>query len=335
MNPIIQVKLSNIKYNYSYLKEHIKKNIIAVIKDNAYGHGLIQVGKLLSSLNVSMLAVSSLQEAILLRKSLIFSPILMLGRTDNFNVLYSYKITSSITSLSHLKELIKSNLPLSVHLEINSGMNRLGIDLDEVETALELIKHSKLQLKGLYTHFCSSNYQNQRDNFLKILPLFNDFKRLTIHAQASNYINENMDEFNAVRIGLSLYGYSPYFDVKPSLVLKVPVIRCQKIKKDTPVGYDRIESTKEDGYIITIPFGYSLGLSRLNTIEIKYKNDILVQIGKTCMDMMMLFSKNQIETGTYINILDELNTKHLLEINNETIYYALSSLSYNIIKEYI
>ena len=74
MNPLILIKLSNIKYNYSLLKEKIQKNIIAVIKDNAYGHGLIQVGKLLSSLNVSMLATSSLQEAILLRKNLIFSP---------------------------------------------------------------------------------------------------------------------------------------------------------------------------------------------------------------------------------------------------------------------
>ena len=335
MNPLIQINLSNIKYNYSLLKEKIQKNIIAVIKDNAYGHGLIQVGKLLSSLNVSMLATSSLQEAILLRKNLIFSPILLLGRTNNFNVLYSYKITSSVTSLSHLKELIKSNLPLSVHLEINSGMNRLGIDLDEVETALDLIKHSKLQLKGIYTHFCSAEYQAQKEKFLNILPLFNEFKRLMIHAQASNYINDDINEFNAIRIGLSLYGYSPYFNLKPALILKVPVIRCQKILKDTPIGYDYIESTKKDGYIITIPWGYSLGLSRLNKIQIKYRDHTLIQIGRTCMDMMMLFSEFPINDGTYINILDDINTKELLQINNETIYYALSSLSYNIIREYI
>lgn len=335
MEPIIQINLNAIKHNYHKIRETTQKNIIAVIKDNAYGHGLIQIGKLLSSLGVSMLAVSSLQEAMLLRKNMIFSPILLLRRTDNYNVLYSYKITSSIISLAHLKKLIQSNLPLSVHLEINTGMNRLGIELEEIDEALEMIKHSKLQLRGIYTHFCGSNFQTQKEKFLKILPLFDNFKKLIIHAQSSNYINENINEFNAIRIGMALYGYSPYYDLKPSMSLKIPVIRCSHISKDEPVGYDHTEKTKEEGYIITIPWGYSNGLSKFISFEVKHKNIILKRIGKTCMDMMMLFSKSPLNEGEYLNIFSDENLKHLLQINNETIYYAISSLSSTIKREYI
>lgn len=330
MESYIEITTKNIIDNYKAIKEYCQKPVIAVIKDNAYGHSLIQIGKTLANNNAFMLAVSSINEAISLRKNMIFTPILLLGRCDDSRTIYSLKITQGISSLDQLKTLIKDNIPISIHLEIETGMHRLGLTEDETEEALFLIKNSHLKLKGVYTHFCSEDNNLQKEKFESIIKKYFLNQKLLIHAQASNFINNHLSYCNAVRVGLALYGYSKHLFVKPSLKLICPIIRCQPIKKDELVGYDFIEKTLSDGYILTIPFGYSSGLSRFKTLCFTLNNKIYYQIGKSCMDMMMFFSEEKIESGTLIEIISENNTQILLSLNDDNIYYALSSLSPNI-----
>ena len=127
MQTYIKINLSNIIDNYKKIQEFTNKQIIAIIKDNAYGHGLIQVGKMLSSIN-SFLAVSNIEEAITLRKNMVFSPILLLGREDDAKIIFSLKIHQGVSSLEQLKILAKQEIPISIHLEIETGMFRLGIE---------------------------------------------------------------------------------------------------------------------------------------------------------------------------------------------------------------
>lgn len=333
MESYIKVNLKQIIDNYKLIYFQYKKRIIAVIKDNAYGHGLIQVAKALSTTNCYMLAVSSINEAILLRKNLIFLPIFLFGRCDDYKLIYSLKLTAGITSIEQLKNLAKSELPISIHLKIETGMNRLGIEINQIEEALNIIKKSKLNLKGIYTHFCSSNYQNQLDIFKESLSYFDNIDKLLIHAQASSYLNIEIPFCNTLRIGLALYGYSNHINVKPVLELYSPIIRIKKINIDEFVGYDYIEKTPNNGYIITIPFGYSHGLSRLKKLSFTYNNNTIYQIGKPCMDMMMLYSEDKIDL-TEIPLINEENVLKLLTLNNESIYYILSSLSPSIKRIY-
>lgn len=332
MQTYIKINLSNIIDNYKKIQEFTNKQIIAIIKDNAYGHGLIQVGKILSSIN-SFLAVSNIEEAITLRKNMVFSPILLLGREDDAKIIFFLKIHQGVSSLEQLKILAKQEIPISIHLEIETGMFRLGIEEKDIDEAINIIKQSKLRLKGIYTHFCSSDNSLQIEIFKKVLLKFSSFNKLLIHTQASNYINQDLSFCNAIRVGLALYGYSPYLKLKPALKLISPIIRIIPIKANQKIGYDYLESTNEDGFIITIPFGYSLGLSRLKKICFTYQDKTYYQIGKSCMDMMMFFSNENIPIKE-IEIISNENTTKLLENNNEIIYYALSSLSSSIKRIY-
>ncbi len=326
MEPIITIELKNIIWNFQTIKNICNKNVIAVIKDNAYGHGLIKIAQTLSKLNPLMLCVSSLSEAITLRKNMIFTPILLLGAECEASLLYSFKITPSISSLKQLKTLSQSNLPIPFHLEIETGMNRLGISLDQLDEVKEILKKSKLKMKGIFTHFCSQDYMKQAELFQQALKSFSQ-EKLIIHCQATSTFNNNFDFTNCIRVGLALYGYSPYVDLKPALKFKVPVLRCNKIKKGEAVGYDFVESPVEDGYIITLPLGYSSCLSRLKKLCFIHQDEIIYQCGKACMDLTMFFSKHPIEENTIIELFSLDNIKQLTSLNNETIYYLLSSLN--------
>lgn len=327
MDSYIEINIKNILFNYRTIKEHYNKNVIAIIKDNAYGHGLIKVGSELSKNNVYMLGVSTLNEAISLRKNMIFSPILLLGRYEDAKTLFSFKITPGVSSLSQLKLLAKDNISIPIHIEIETGMNRLGLSLDELDNAIVILRNSKLKLKGLYTHLCGDIFNEQIKTFKTALEKFNSFSNLTIHIQSSNYIDYDIPFVNTLRVGLAIYGYSDKLNLKPALNYYVPVWRCKEILKDSFIGYDQVDKTKEDGYIITLPIGYATSFSRLKTIKLTYNNIVLSQIGKPCMDMTMFFSKEPIKEGTYINILSNDNIKLLLNDNDESIYYILSSLS--------
>ena len=327
MNSYIEVNLKNIIFNYQTIKQTYNKNIIAIIKDNAYGHGLIKVGLELSKNNVYMLGVSTFEEAVSLRKNLIFSPILLLGRCDDAKNLFSFKITPGVSSLSQLKSLAKDNISIPIHIEIETGMNRLGLKLDELDEAINIIKNSKLKLKGLYTHLCGDIYEKQLEIFKVGLEKFSCFQNLIIHIQSSNYMDLNIPYTTAFRIGLALYGYSNKLNLKPALKYYVPIWKCKPILKNEFVGYDQIGITNDDGYILTIPLGYATSLSRVRHIELIHNDTTISQIGKNCMDMTMFYSKNPLKEGTYINILSKENIALLTNNNQETIYYLLSSLS--------
>lgn len=334
MEPFVTIETKNIIENYNSIKNYTKKGIIAVIKDNAYGHGLIRIGHILSKLNPLMLCVSTLNDAINLRKNMIFTPILLLGRCDDAQLLYSFKITPSLVCLEQVHNLIKSNLPLSCHIEIETGMHRLGISCEEINDVINMLNNSKMKIKGVYTHFCSNNYQKQLEIFKSSLTNFSQ-QKLLIHCQASSYINASLDFVNCVRIGLALYGYSSYLkNLKPALNLFIPIVRCQKINKGTPIGYDYIEETPDDGYIITIPWGYSHGLSRLKKLCFDFNGETIFQCGKSCMDLTMFFSKKEIKEGTLIEFFSTHNINNLTIKNDDSVYYLLSSINPSIRRIY-
>lgn len=328
MRAYIEIDSKKLQDNYKKIKEYVKKDIIAVIKDNAYGHGLIEIALLLAKLSTKYLAVATLQEAILIRKNLIFTPILLLGREDNFNLIYSYKLTVTITCLEHLTILSKSKYPIMCHLLIDTGMMRDGIMPDEVNEALGIIKNSRLLLKGIFTHFSSTNnFKKQYSLFEEILKLFPD-KSLIIHSQSTSTINEDCPKCNAVRIGLALYGYgNANLKLEPILSLKSPILRIQKVKANTSIGYEESEYTKQNGFILTIPYGYGDGVICHNKNLGYIDNFYIPQIGRICMDHTMMFSPRPIKEKTIELIGEHLPLLDLAEILQTIPYEILAHLS--------
>ncbi len=335
MRALAKINLDNLKKNYLTIKKKTKKEIIAVLKDNAYGHDLIHSAQVLSSLGVRMIAVATFEEAVTLRKNLIFTPILLFERCSSYRLLSSYRITSSIQSLEHLKELAASNFPLSIHLEIDTGFHRFGIQEEELDNALNLIAHSALVLKGVYTHFGDeSSYEEQNQIFHRVLDKIPFRSRILIHSASSRFLEKEDSYTNTVRPGISLYGFHTSLKLLPVLSLYARVLRCSPIKKGEWVSYDK-EICEEDGYILTLGIGYGDGWKRsYNTIA--YADKYYTQIGVTNMDSLMLFAKNPLPPLTSVELLgSHLTLKDLLEIYDVTPYEFYSSLSYRITKEYL
>ena len=259
MRALIKINLKEIKNNYLEIKNKTNKNIIAVLKDNAYGHDLIHVAKSLSLLNVNMIALATFEEAISLRKKLIFTPILLFERCSYFRILSTYKITIAIQSLNHLKEVISSQYPLTIHLEIETGFNRLGIQVNEIEEALKLISNSKLKLTGIYTHIASEFTKKEQIKIFKSalekIPFYN---KLFIHIRSSSYINEDIDFENTIRMGLALYTLNN----NQIMSIYAPVLRCKEVHVGELISYNN-EVVKEDGYILTIGIGYGDGWKKI------------------------------------------------------------------------
>lgn len=331
MRALIKINLKNLKSNFLEIKNKTNKNIIAVLKDNAYGHDLIHVAKLLSMLNVNMIALATFEEAISLRKNLIFTPILLFERCSYYRILSSYKITIAIQSLNHLKEVISSQYPLSIHLEIETGFNRFGILENEIEEALKLISNSKLKLTGIYTHIASPFSKNDQIKIFKsVLEKIPFLSKLAIHIRSSSYIDDNIEFENTIRVGLALYTLNN----NQVMSINAPVLRCKKVNAGDIVSYNN-EVIKEDGYVLTLGIGYGDGWKKDYQTLAYYKGNYLHQIGVTNMDALMLFSKTKIEENQYIELLgDHIKINDLLSIYNVSSYEFFSLLSSRIKKEF-
>ncbi len=325
MRGYIEISKNQLIENYKSIKDRVKKDIICVVKSNAYGHGLMEIVKILAPLSPKMFAVSSLEECMLIRKGLIFIPILLLGKCDNFTYAYNFRITLSVISIEYLKLLKKSNLPIFIHLLIDTGMNRDGIRIDEVDEALEIINKSKLILKGVFTHFTSdNNYEKQNELFSKCLAKIPN-NSLIIHSQATSTFLKDNNFTNAIRIGLALYGLVEGLDLsKPVLTLKSLAINEIKINALEKVSYNQ-EPVNKDGYIYTIPLGYGDGLIRNHKNIVEVNGTILHQVGITCMDHFMVYSESQINMNNIFIIIGQHQTINDIANKNATIPYEVAA----------
>ena len=216
-----------VEINTKILKENVKcilnkynnyKYYIGVIKGNAYGHGL-DIAKYIVESGINYLAVSTLEEALYVRK-LVETPILCLQPIDisELEIASKENITITLSSYDYYKELIKTNLKLKVHLKLDTGMNRLGINNKKQITEIynNLINNNNIQLEGLYTHLgtvgiIDKNWDNQVESFLNLTSDIDLNKIDIIHIYSSNslVIHPKLEFANGVRIGILMYGICP------------------------------------------------------------------------------------------------------------------------------
>ena len=335
MRSYIEINLHQLEKNYYTILNKVNKKIIAVIKSNAYGHGLIPICQKLKQLGVNEFIVATLEEAITLRKKFSDIEIILLEPSSSFNELIKYQITLSNGSISYLKKVVKSNYPFSFHLKLETGLNRLGIEEKELIYCKKILAHSKLKLEGIYTHISSKNsHQKQVNLFYSLIKRFKNYQNLKIHINSSNYLVK--DDFSThYRVGLGLYGLINDSSLHPIMSLKAPVYRTKKIKKGDYVGYHDHLSEK-NGYLLTIPLGYADGWVASRKTLARYKNVDLEQIGETCMDLLMLYSPIEIKEGEIIELIsDSITFFELSKHYNESIYHLPTLLSYRIERKYI
>ena len=262
-----------------------KDKIALVLKDNAYGHGLVEMAALAKEYGITKAVVQLNTEALLIEE--FFEYILVLADTPNT---MSTKIRYTINSLTMIEKLPKGTL---VELKVNTGMNRNGIEVNELQLAFEMIKTQGLELQGVFTHHACADELTLM--YKRQCGLFDEVKKnspsgLRFHScnSAALFRNANFDE-DMARVGMAAYGCMELpveiseVAFKPVLSLSAQKISSRNVKRGESVGYGASFIAKEDVVVSSYNFGYGDGF--LRTLSNSYQTPTGVQIaGKISMD---------------------------------------------------
>lgn len=258
----IEVSQQTLLNNVESIRRKLAPNtkIMAMVKANAYGHDLDLIAPFFSP-RVDFFGVNTFTEAKTIRILKIDTPILITAPVVHSDIAAALKqnFSLSVYSIAYLKQL--QNLPAKIHLKINTGMNRLGIDPTEFEEALAIIQKSKLKLEGLYTHFHSADNRNtytphQFDIFNAIVKkVKTSYPKIIAHcANSGAILNYPETHLDMVRPGISLY--------RNALSWKASIVQSRKLKPHDIVGYSATFIAKTFLYESILPVGYSDGLDR-------------------------------------------------------------------------
>lgn len=289
---IAQINLDNLAHNCRVLRAKCRPGtkICAVLKANAYGHGLSVVAPTLQAAGVDHAAVATLSEALELRSIRWSGPILMLGnvlavadqreRQERLRALIKYDLTLTITDVETLRILARLNPqgPINVHVKVDTGMGRMGAMPDDVGRLLDLVVAAPhLRLVGLYSHFATADFEerelvdHQLRTFHEILARYGDrLPPRSIRHLANSAATLTLPEahFDMVRPGLAMYGIPPAewlgrdIDLRPILRLVSHLTAVKTLPPGHCVGYGRTFTTQRPTRLGIVPIGYFDGYLR-------------------------------------------------------------------------
>lgn len=319
-NTYLEVNLSDIEENIKRIINSYNqyKYYFGVVKANCYGinNERNDVVKTIIDAGCNYLAVATLEEGIEIRKDIKDIPILVLGHITPHFIGEAIKnnITITLHSLEYLEEILSYDIKdLKMHIKINTGMNRLGIDSEnEIQEVIKLCKENNLNVEGIYTHIYNANneedYLKQIENFEKITKNINLDEIPIIHISASDaLVNYKKPEYvNGCRLGIIMYGFNDRLGLRCPIKLCSEIVQIHKVKKGDTVGYNGAFKADEDTSIAVIPIGYADGIIRKNTGREVYINNRKYKIvGNICMDMLFIQVDDNVKVGDKVYLLKD------------------------------
>jgi alanine racemase len=344
---------NNLKNLMNYYRDY--NYFFAVVKANGYSHGDIEIAQEALKNGINYLAVSSLEEALNIRKELPNINILCLDpiSIEQIDIAKNNNIIITIHDLDYLKELVRQNTSnLKIHIKIDTGMNRLGIkDNNSFKEAIAIIINNKyLEIEGLYTHMANADssdnryYEYQINNFYTITKDISlDMFKIIHIGNSATLLNHNKPDFvNGIRLGIAMYGLNPLerkLDIvlQPAFSLKSEIIQVKSIKKNERVGYSLNYKAENDELIGIIPIGYADGIIRKNTGRfVSINNKKYPIIGNICMDMLIVKIDDTIKVNDIVTIIGEDITIDYIANYLDTICYeVICSISDRVPRIYI
>ena len=361
----IDVNLDALKHNYEIIKNTVTPGcrIIAVVKADAYGHGVENVVKEFSDCGCDFFAVSNLEEALQVRSANADSSVLILGYTppEYAETLAVNNITQSVFNLDYAQKLsesaVKQGVQINIHIKVDTGMNRLGFvfhnsdtDSGSVSEAAEACRLEGLYPEGIFTHFSSADEDGEGAVFTRIqYDLFRTFidslefegirfeiRHCCNSAATVLYPEMHLD---AVRPGIILYGLNPsdYLSGKlgiiPAMKLKTVISMVKEINDDSPVSYGRKYSTGDKKIkIATIPIGYADGFPRAlsGSAVVKIGGKTAPVIGAICMDQCMIdvTDIDNVSEGLSVTVFDNVQGSPL---SVDSVAGKVGTINYEII----
>lgn len=308
----IEINLQNLEHNVSVLRKAMypKSKIMAVVKANAYGHGAYETAVHLNKIGVDTFAVATVDEGIELRKYGIGGDILILGYTDvrRAKELKKYNLMQTLIDFEYSCALNKQQIPINVHIKIDTGMHRLGIPYKNIEEIKKIFEMKNIKVRGIYTHLCCSDSLNPDDtmfteeqigNFKNVINELksNEISIPKLHIQSSyGLLNYPEIYCNYVRVGIALYGAQSIpsetaltLGLRPVLSLKSKIVLIRQISKGDTVGYGRKFTAERDSRIAVLPIGYGDGFPRNLSCgkgSVIIKGHKVLIVGRICMDCL-------------------------------------------------
>lgn len=344
----MEVSLSKFNNNIKRIKKYIKnKEIMPIIKANAYG---TYINKKLDIINkFTIVGCALTEEGINLRKEGYKKEIFILNPPyiDEIKDIVKYDLTFGLSEEKTLSYIIKNKLQAKVHLEIETGMNRTGINLKDLDKFLEKIKENKnIKVEGVYSHLSSADYdkeytRKQIDIFKEALEKVKRYFSVKyIHLEASNgLINLNENITNLVRPGIIIYGYKSFDGIEKKIKLeevcklKSKVTFLKEVKENESIGYSRSFKTKKKMKIATIPIGYADGIKRSlgNIGSVVINNKRAKIVGNVCMDSIMVDVTDikHVKVGSDVYIWDnnKITIEEIAKLANTINYEIISTIS--------
>lgn len=316
----ILLSRSALNHNIAFFRKLVgpKTKFVAVVKSNAYGHGLIPVASIALDSGADILGVNALEEAQILRKHFPKTTVLVMGSIPNLQERYRELEDENfwilVSRIEEIKILSSLKHRPKIHIKIDTGMSRLGASMDSIEELAKEIQSLKLPLDGIATHFAStedftehSYSMKQLEKFESAIETFRRFgfidliRHCASSASAMLFSEARMD---LVRVGISLYGLWPSLEtklslsqmkkeigsLKPALTWKTKIQHIQHLPQGTFVGYGSTYKTTFPTKLAVVPVGYYEGLDR----KLSNQGYMLIHgerakiLGRICMNMTML-----------------------------------------------
>lgn len=287
--------------------------LMAVMKAEAYGHGMYEAAVCVSRMGVNAFAVASVEEGIRLRRFGISGEILILGYTDpeRAKELCGYDLTQTLIDYPYARLLNQQHKAVKVHVKVDTGMHRLGFGKGEADRIAHVFSMKYLKVCGIYTHLCAADSLEAEDvRFTKqqIGSFYGLLEKLKergiaipkVHIQSSyGFLNYPELPCDYVRAGIALYGVLSApgdrtrleLDLRPVLSLKSKVVLIRKIRTGESVGYGRAFTAERDSRIAVLPLGYGDGLPRnlsCGRTQAVIRGQRVPVIGRICMDQLMV-----------------------------------------------
>ncbi len=310
---IAEISLGALASNFSAIKSLLKPQtkFLASIKANAYGHGVVPLAQELVRLGVDAFGVSCVYEVIELRKAGIKLPILNMGPTfaDEASAVGEYDYIPTVFSLDIAQKIsAAANKKIKIHIKVDSGMNRIGAACEDVlQLVRDIQKLPNIEIDGLFTHFADADTPSSGVTEIQLQKFNNLLQELReaqikiplIHAaNSAGALFWPESHFDMVRVGKSLYGYSPSDDenlklpvkLEPVMSIKSYISHVKKVPADTPISYGWTFRSKKESTIITLPIGYADGFRRApqNFGEVLIGGEKCFVVGRVCMDQSMV-----------------------------------------------
>jgi len=307
----VEVDLSAIKHNVHQLKSLLTAptELMAIVKADAYGHGAIDVSQTAIEAGATWLGVATIPEGIQLRCAGITVPIVILGATngvDEIKAIAEYRLQPTICNpkqaLIYHDVLSQTGEQIPVHLKIDTGMSRLGVNWQEAISFVQLVQHlPNLEIISVYSHFATADDHDRTFMELQIQrfeQIIAALKAEGIYPPRIHICNtaamlcDRQIHFDIVRTGLGIYGLYPaphlknIVDLRPALTVKARITQVKEIKAGTSVSYGRSFIASQDMTIATVAIGYADGIPRglSNRIRVSVNGQKVAQIGTITMD---------------------------------------------------